>query len=36
VRQNGGTFPILGDMSHAAIKEYGLEKGYNIGGKSAR
>jgi peroxiredoxin len=31
-KQNGVTFPILGDMSHTAIKEYGLEKDYKIGG----
>jgi len=30
--QNGITFPILGDMSGTAIKEYGLEKEYTIGG----
>jgi peroxiredoxin len=30
--QNGITFPILGDMSAKAIKEYGLEKEYHIGG----
>jgi peroxiredoxin len=30
--QNGITFPILGDMSLKAIKEYGLEKEYKIGG----
>src|SRR2546430_10944058 len=30
--QNGVTFPILGDMNATAIKEYGLEKEYKIGG----
>ena len=30
--QNGITFPILGDMSATAIKAYGLEKEYKIGG----
>lgn len=30
--QNGITFPLLGDMSAKAIKEYGLEKDYHIGG----
>src|SRR5881275_1906724 len=30
--QNGITFPLLGDMSATAIKEYGLEKDYKIGG----
>lgn len=30
--QNGVTFPILGDMSATAIKAYGLEKDYHIGG----
>ena len=30
--QNGITFPILGDMSATAIKAYGLEKEYHIGG----
>ena len=30
--QNGITFPVLGDMSAKAIKEYGLEKDYHIGG----
>ena len=30
--QNGVTFPILGDMSATAIKAYGLEKDYKIGG----
>lgn len=37
--QNGITFPLLGDMSASAIKAYGLEKDYTIGGaamKSAR
>ena len=31
-QQNGITFPILGDMNAAAIKAYGLEKEYKIGG----
>ena len=30
--QNGITFPLLGDMDAKAIKEYGLEKDYKIGG----
>src|SRR6185295_6494654 len=30
--QNGITFPILGDMDAKAIKAYGLEKDYPIGG----
>ena len=30
--QNGITFPLLGDMSASAIKAYGLEKDYKIGG----
>ena len=30
--QNGITFPILGDMDAKAIKAYGLEKDYHIGG----
>jgi len=30
--QNGVTFPILGDMERTAIKAYGLEKDYKIGG----
>jgi peroxiredoxin len=30
--QNGITFPILGDMGATAIKAYGLEKDYHIGG----
>jgi peroxiredoxin len=30
--QNGITFPLLGDMDAKAIKEYGLEKEYHIGG----
>ena len=30
--QNGVTFPILGDTSGTAVKEYGLEKEYKIGG----
>jgi peroxiredoxin len=32
--QNGITFPLLGDMDAKAIKEYGLEKQYKIGGAS--
>lgn len=32
--QNGVTFPILGDMSATAIKAYGLEKDYKVGGVS--
>lgn len=31
-QQNGITFPLLGDMDAKAIKEYGLEKEYKIGG----
>jgi len=31
-QQNGITFPLLGDMSASAIKAYGLEKDYKIGG----
>src|SRR5260370_18839719 len=31
-QQNGITFPILGDMNAKAIKAYGLEKDYHIGG----
>ncbi|HXH41448.1 MAG TPA: redoxin domain-containing protein [Thermoanaerobaculia bacterium] len=31
-QQNGITFPLLGDMDAKAIKEYGLEKEYHIGG----
>jgi peroxiredoxin len=30
--QNGVTFPILGDMNMTAIKAYGLDKEYTIGG----
>ena len=30
--QNGITFPLLGDMDAKAIKAYGLEKEYPIGG----
>ncbi|HKB81435.1 MAG TPA: redoxin domain-containing protein [Thermoanaerobaculia bacterium] len=30
--ENGITFPLLGDMDATAIKEYGLEKEYHIGG----
>ena len=33
---NGITFPILGDMEGTAIKAYGLEKTYTIGGVSIR
>jgi peroxiredoxin len=33
-QQNGVTFPILGDMDAKAIKAYGLEKEYHIGGVS--
>src|SRR5947207_12537479 len=32
--QNGITFPLLGDMDAKAIKAYGLEKDYHIGGAS--
>ena|SRR5947209_6223529 len=31
-QQNGISFPILGDMDAKAIKAYGLEKEYKIGG----
>ncbi len=31
-QQNGITFPLLGDMDAKAIKEYGLEKQYHVGG----
>jgi glutaredoxin-dependent peroxiredoxin len=31
-QQNGVTFPLLGDMDAKAIKDYGLEKEYHIGG----
>ncbi len=31
-QQNGITFPLLGDMDLKAIKAYGLEKDYKIGG----
>lgn len=31
-QQNGITFPLLGDMSATAIKAYGLEKDYKVGG----
>ena len=31
-QQNGITFPLLGDMDAKAIKAYGLEKQYHIGG----
>ena len=30
--QNGITFPLLGDMDAKAIKAYGLDKEYHIGG----
>ena len=30
--QNGITFPLLGDMDSRAIKAYGLDKEYKIGG----
>ena len=30
--QNGISFPLLGDMDAKAIKAYGLEKEYHIGG----
>jgi len=32
--ENGITFPLLGDMSLQAIKAYGLDKEYKIGGAS--
>jgi len=32
--QNGITFPLLGDMDAKAIKAYGLEKDYKIGGST--
>ena len=31
-QQNGITFPLLGDMNATAIKAYGLDKEYKIGG----
>jgi peroxiredoxin len=31
-QQNGVTFPLLGDMSGTATKEYDLAKDYEIGG----
>lgn len=31
-QQNGVTFPILGDTNGTAVKAYGLEKEYKIGG----
>ncbi len=31
-QQNGITFPLLGDMDAKAIREYGLQKEYKIGG----
>lgn len=30
--ENGITFPLLGDMNRTAIKAYGLDKDYKIGG----
>ncbi|HTD82187.1 MAG TPA: redoxin domain-containing protein [Gemmatimonadaceae bacterium] len=30
--ENGITFPLLGDMNATAIKAYGLDKEYTIGG----
>ena len=30
--QTGATFPLLGDMDAKVIKEYGLDKTFNIGG----
>jgi len=30
--KNGITFPLLGDMNASAIKAYGLDKEYKIGG----
>ena len=30
--ENGITFPLLGDMDRTAIKAYGLDKDYKIGG----
>ena len=30
--ENGLTFPLLGDMNMTAIKAYGLDKQYTIGG----
>ena len=32
--ENGITFPLLGDMNATAIKAYGLDKEYQIGGAS--
>jgi glutaredoxin-dependent peroxiredoxin len=34
--ENGVTFPILGDMNGTAIKAYGLDKEYKIGGVPIR
>lgn len=34
--ENGVTFPILGDMDGTAIRAYGLEKVYTIGGVPIR
>src|SRR3954451_22504947 len=31
-KENGITFPLLGDMSATAVKAYGLDKEYKIGG----
>jgi len=31
-KENGVTFPLLGDMSATAVKAYGLDKEYKIGG----
>lgn len=31
-KENGITFPLLGDMSATAIKAYGLDKEYKVGG----
>lgn len=35
-QQNGVTFPLLGDMDLKAIRAYGLEKDYTIGGTTIR
>jgi peroxiredoxin len=35
-QQNSITFPLLGDMDATAIKAYGLEKEYTIGGVKIR
>jgi glutaredoxin-dependent peroxiredoxin len=34
--QNGVTFPLLADMDASAIRQYGLEKDYKIGGASMK